>query len=56
MTSWRLKSCPRCHGDILIEQEQYGYYECCLMCGYRRDIPVAYLKPTTGNAEKAVKK
>ena len=56
MASWRLKSCPRCHGDILIEEEAYGYYECCLMCGYRRDLPVVYTKSTSENTGKSIKK
>jgi len=39
MVAWRLKGCPRCKGDLLIEEESDGPYESCLMCGYRRDIP-----------------
>ena len=39
MVAWKLKGCPRCRGDLLIEREYDGPYESCLMCGYRRDIP-----------------
>ena len=38
MVSWKLKSCPRCAGDLFILREADGWYEECLACGYRRDI------------------
>ena len=38
MVSWKLKSCPRCAGDLAILREADGWYENCLACGYRRDI------------------
>jgi ssDNA-binding Zn-finger/Zn-ribbon topoisomerase 1 len=34
----RLKSCPRCKGDVLLENDQYGWYEQCLQCGYLRNM------------------
>ena len=34
----RLKSCPRCKGDVLLEKDKYGWYEQCLQCGYLRDM------------------
>jgi hypothetical protein len=34
----RLKSCPRCRGDIYIESATYGNYEKCLQCGWEREI------------------
>ena len=34
----RLKSCPRCRGDIVIDRDQHGWYEQCLQCGYQRDL------------------
>jgi len=38
MVTWRLKSCPRCGGDISIDRELDGWYEQCLQCGYQRAI------------------
>jgi len=38
MVSWKLKSCPRCNGDLFIQREMDGWYEACLACGYRMDI------------------
>jgi len=32
---WRLKGCPRCLGDMVIEQDYSGWYELCIQCGYR---------------------
>ena len=29
-----LKSCPRCHGDLCRERDQYGWYVFCLQCGH----------------------
>ncbi|MFC2004438.1 hypothetical protein ACFLUK_02735 [Chloroflexota bacterium] len=36
---WKLKSCPRCKGDIYVGKESNGWYEQCLQCGYLRNIP-----------------
>ena len=35
---WRLKSCPRCKGDVRIDWDYYGWYEQCVQCGYQRDM------------------
>jgi len=34
----RLKSCPRCRGDVYVSRDHYGWYEQCLQCGYLRDL------------------
>ena len=33
------KSCPRCHGDLMVVDDMYGRYVQCLQCGYMNDIP-----------------
>jgi len=38
MTEWKLKSCPRCSGDIYVEKDNEGCYERCLQCGYVKQI------------------
>jgi ribosomal protein S27AE len=38
MVMWKLKSCPRCGGDIFIDQDLDGWFEHCLQCSYRRDL------------------
>lgn len=46
----RLKSCPRCRGDVVIDRDLDGWYEQCLQCGYQR-----YLENLT-RAPQPVKK
>ena len=29
-----LKSCPRCHGDLIQQIDQYGSYTACVQCGH----------------------
>jgi ribosomal protein S27AE len=38
MVYWKLKSCPRCTGDIFIEHEKNDWDEACLACGYRKSV------------------
>ena len=33
--------CPRCRGRVHHEQDHYGNYLNCLMCGYTRDLTSA---------------
>ncbi len=35
---WRLKSCPKCKGDMLADRDYDGCYEWCLQCGYRHNL------------------
>ena len=36
---WKLKGCPRCGGDMLIEKELlYDWYEKCIQCSFSRDL------------------
>jgi len=35
---WRLKGCPRCKGDVVVERDRWGWYEECIQCGYLRDL------------------
>ena len=34
----RLKGCPRCKGDVLLDRDEYGWYEQCMQCGYLCDV------------------
>jgi hypothetical protein len=38
MAIWKLKSCPRCNGDVFVQRETEGWYEGCLLCGYEREV------------------
>jgi hypothetical protein len=43
----RLKSCPRCRGDVVIDRDMDGWYEQCLQCGCQRYLEsLAETKPS----------
>jgi hypothetical protein len=44
---WRLKSCPRCGGDMCLEEGPDGQEEKCLQCSYVRGYE-AYPAPEKG--------
>ncbi len=35
---WKLKSCPRCRGDMFIERDGNTWFEHCLLCSYRSEL------------------
>ncbi len=35
---WKYKSCPRCQGDIFIDEDIDGNYIKCLQCGYEKEL------------------
>jgi hypothetical protein len=40
MGKLKIRECTRCkRGEVYLERDQYGWYECCLQCGYTRDLP-----------------
>ena len=38
MVDWKLKSCPRCGGDLFIDRDYNGWYQQCLQCGYMGEL------------------
>ena len=43
MGVWKLKSCPRCGGDIFVDTDiDYSWYEQCLQCSYRHELKSIY--------------
>jgi hypothetical protein len=36
MTVWKLKSCPKCGGDLHIDRDLENWFACCLQCGHER--------------------
>ncbi|HSW57434.1 MAG TPA: hypothetical protein VLH15_03455 [Dehalococcoidales bacterium] len=30
--------CPRCAGSIYLDSDLYGWFECCLQCGYSHNL------------------
>ncbi len=35
---WIFKKCPRCRGDLFIDQDTDRCYEKCLQCGYEHEV------------------
>jgi len=48
MAKWKLRSCPRCDGDIFTGKDLYGFFEQCLQCGY-----VSYSRHTVKSDKSA---
>ena len=34
----KFKACPKCKGDLYLNQDMYGKYLNCLQCGYLKDV------------------
>ena len=34
------KLCPRCHGDLMADRDEYGKFIRCMQCGFIRDISI----------------
>lgn len=41
MVLWKLKSCPRCGGDLFVDRDLNNSYEQCLQCCYRHEMKPA---------------
>lgn len=35
-----LKGCPRCKGDLQLNNDTYGTYQKCIQCGFLKDVSV----------------
>ena len=33
-----IKLCPRCHGDLFDDCDQYGSFITCIQCGFSKDV------------------
>ena len=50
----KFKVCPRCHGDLYLNEDVFGKYFNCLQCGYMKDEEAPALpKKRTGNKQAA---
>ena len=43
------KACQKCHGDMFIDQDQYGTFLECLQCGSLRDLQLTKEFDSAGN-------
>jgi hypothetical protein len=48
----KINGCKKCHGALLLDKDEYGWYEECIQCGYTRDVPldVSFNPPTETDA------
>jgi hypothetical protein len=49
---WNFKKCPRCRGDIFIDEENNRRYEKCLQCGYEREVSPSANRQKNFNPDK----
>ena len=49
-SSFLKKYCPKCGGNIYLDEDYYGWYEQCLQCGYTYDIESTLEIFNEGNA------
>ncbi len=40
------KQCPRCSGDLVVENDRYGIFVSCLQCGRCKDVASAEIDPS----------
>ncbi len=40
---WRVKSCPKCKGDVYAEQDSSGWNEICLQCGHEQALQTVFV-------------
>ncbi len=39
MKRYWYKACPKCHGDLALGQDIYGWYVQCMQCGLLKEVP-----------------
>ncbi len=50
---WRIKSCPRCGGDLFIDKDLNNWYEQCLQCSYWHELrDIAEIEELSARREK----
>ncbi len=40
------KHCPRCSGDLVVENDQYGIFVSCMQCGMCKDVANEQIDPS----------
>ena len=40
------KQCPRCSGDLVVENDQYGIFVSCMQCGMCKDVTSDQFHPS----------
>ncbi len=44
---FKLRGCPKCHGDLFLGEDIYGTYLSCVQCGryFSTDAPARVVRP-----------
>jgi ribosomal protein S27AE len=50
---WNFKSCPRCRGDVFVDEDMDRTYVKCLQCGYEQELTKTAPKPVSWRKEKS---
>jgi DNA-directed RNA polymerase subunit M/transcription elongation factor TFIIS len=50
---WKFKGCPRCHGDVFVDEDIDKTYVKCLQCGYEREMNKTVARDYSRRKEKA---
>lgn len=49
MKKYWCKACPKCHGDLALEQDIHGWFVQCMQCGLLKEIPAPARKPAAAS-------
>ncbi len=52
---WMFKRCPRCQGDIYIDENGKKRYQQCLQCGYENELDKLLAKPFRRTEKSTIK-
>ncbi len=45
------KQCPRCSGDLVVENDRYGIFVSCMQCGMCKDVASEKIDPSQISVE-----
>jgi hypothetical protein len=56
MARWKVRGCPRCHGDMFLDRDLDSWYQQCLQCSYRIEMKPLVVKEPVSAGEKGTRK
>jgi len=51
---FREEQCPRCRGQVRLDQDQWGYYWACVRCGQYYEVNQAEVQPAPPPVQERV--
>ncbi|MDD5700723.1 MAG: hypothetical protein PHU23_01630 [Dehalococcoidales bacterium] len=48
----KLHGCKKCKGALILDKDEFGWFEECIQCGYTRDVPlnIPFNTPEAGDS------